>query len=126
VPDVLLVDDDPEQIQEMSEYLIRKNIKVSSHTSIQSARNAFVEEPFRFSVALVDVSMPDGNGITLARFIRSMNRDIHVICMSGYHARMPEFRNLVRTFGTDSILLVDKPIPMKMLARTFLSAEPAD
>lgn len=70
---LLLVEDEPNLGQTLRDYLRAKKFKVELAQTCAEARKKFDE--FRPAVAILDIGLPDGNGIDLAREMRAKRKD---------------------------------------------------
>ena len=87
---VLLVDDEKE-IQEMETLrLQRMGHRVTACGSVRAAQDALREVPDGFDLVLTDYRMPEETGLGLLRAVRSEERDLPVVMMSGFSASVSE------------------------------------
>ncbi|MEW5818491.1 MAG: response regulator, partial [Spirochaetota bacterium] len=100
---ILLVDDDPELIWILTEALTKEGYKVFSaedgKTAIQQARN---ETP---DLILMDISMPDINGIELLGRIKAISKRIAVVMLSAHG----EAKNVVNAMHAGADDFITKP-----------------
>ena len=68
LPVVLLVDDDITTLHMLSGMLRQEGIATLNATTLQNARSLTASEPF--DLAVLDVNLPDGNGLDLCRWVR--------------------------------------------------------
>ncbi len=66
---ILVVDDEPDILSELSDYLRRRGESVISASSYSAAVREFTENAQSIALVLTDVRMPDGNGVDLARLV---------------------------------------------------------
>jgi len=78
---VLIVDDEPDICGEISGYLSTKGYQVIVAHNGKDAVKLFTQH--KPILVLSDYKMPVMNGVELLRSIKAINRDIHVILMSG-------------------------------------------
>lgn len=70
---VLLVEDEPNLGQTLRDYLRAKKFKVELADSLASARKIFAE--LSPAIAILDIGLPDGSGMSLAREFRKQKKD---------------------------------------------------
>ena len=107
---VLVVDDNAALVDNLSEILSDAGYEVVGAASCAEAR-ARGADPF--SVALVDVRLPDGSGIALARELKEQRRDAEIILLTGHAStesaaeavRAGAFAYLVKPVATPDLLL---------------------
>jgi two-component system response regulator GlrR len=116
---ILVVDDDPDLLAEICEYLGRQGYTVHSAGGFAAARTAFERERAGLDIVLTDVRMPDGDGVALVRQIRADGFKGRCLLMTG-HLELaqtpPEWR--------DEVTLLPKPFSFKVL-KAMLEAKPA-
>jgi ATP-dependent Clp protease ATP-binding subunit ClpA/ActR/RegA family two-component response regulator len=78
---VLIVDDNLDLLGFLGQYIERTGWKIHKAESVAQAKMAVVVEiP---NAALLDLHLPDGNGLELAFYLRRTDPQIHVILMTG-------------------------------------------
>jgi two-component system alkaline phosphatase synthesis response regulator PhoP len=70
---LLLVEDEPNLGQTLRDYLRAKKYRVELAASCEEARQKFID--LRPAIAILDIGLPDGSGIQLAREFRSQRKD---------------------------------------------------
>jgi signal transduction histidine kinase len=107
---VLIVDDNAALVDNLVEILSEVGYTVSRADSCKTARSAAARG---VRVALVDVILPDGSGIELARELRAEHSDAEVILLTGHAStesaaaavRAGAFAYLVKPTATGDLLL---------------------
>lgn len=110
---ILLVDDEPDICAEMSIFLSKKGYDVIVANNGKDAL-----ELFRFRkpiLVITDFKMPGMDGIELLRKIKLINRDIHVILMSG----VADIKTTVTAMKADAFDFVAKPVDLKKLEQAI-------
>lgn len=79
---ILLVDDEDELRNTLQELLEHSRHHVTSCANAMRAREAVRNG--KFDIALLDIRLPDGDGLELLREFRSTDPDMGVIMMTGY------------------------------------------
>ena len=77
---VLIVDDDGSLASLLSSYLAGHGIESDQARSVKEALDATAQR--NYSMALLDLGLPDGDGVDLARHWHEEHR-FPIICMSG-------------------------------------------
>ena len=112
-PYVLLLEDDPAIARTICYALEREGIKVSHSLLISDARARW--QQVRFDALLMDVGLPDGNGLDWCRELRAAGSIIPVLVLSARGEEMDKVLGL--ELGADDYL--SKPFsPRELLART--------
>ena len=81
---IVYVDDEVSLIEASGELLRRWGYSVVGLTSPVEALKAFREKPGEFDLAILDVSMPEMNGLDLARKMRDLRSDLPIILCTGF------------------------------------------
>lgn len=90
---ILVVDDRPENLIAMRAILDRPEYDVITASSGQEALRLALQE--RFTVALIDVKMPDMSGIEVARYMKQVERtrDVPIIFVTAFGKDPDEIHN---------------------------------
>ena len=104
IPKILVIDDDVE-VGHFFEYFLHdeKNYCVSVANSGREARDAIKSSSF--DLALVDLKLPDANGIQLLNEIKTVNPRCEVIIMTGYST----VKSAVEAIKIGAFDYLDKP-----------------
>ena len=78
---ILLVDDDPEICGIVKEYLALEGYRVSVAHDGSGMRAVIGQSPV--DLVLLDVKLPDADGLTLARMLRAENSGAGIIIVTG-------------------------------------------
>jgi signal transduction histidine kinase/ActR/RegA family two-component response regulator/tetratricopeptide (TPR) repeat protein len=114
-PSLLVVDDDPNVLKPLCDYLERQGYPV---TSASNGRDALVEVANRSpAIILTDVAMPFIDGIELCSRTRSTSPNTRVILMSGQASGIDSAA--VRQAGAEA--LVAKPFTMRQILEVIES-----
>lgn len=107
--DIYYVEDDETISQIVKEYLGQRGYRVSVFPTIAGAKEALQDRcP---AMALVDWNMPDGNGSTLVRWIRSKWKELPVIFLTV----RGDSRDMVSGFQNGADDYVVKPFELEVL-----------
>ncbi|MBN2365452.1 MAG: response regulator [Calditrichaeota bacterium] len=78
----LVVDDEPEVASHLNNQLAQRGLKVEvAHTTNEAQ---FLIEKNEYDLAILDIMLPDGNGIDLFRILQEENPDIYTIMITGH------------------------------------------
>jgi EAL domain-containing protein (putative c-di-GMP-specific phosphodiesterase class I) len=106
---VLLVDDDPAVLRSLSRVLKTRGYVVSSTSSGPEAVQLVTKTDF--DVILSDIAMPEMDGITLLREIRSHDLHVPVILVTGE----PTVDTAVQALEYGAMHYLTKPVPVEAL-----------
>lgn len=115
---ILLVDDDPVLLEELSDGLVAAGYKVYLYTNGNDALKAV--NRLLPDIALIDLKMKDKSGFQVAEELRKINpaAAIPIIAMTGYYTE-PEDEKLMKKCGIQACLF--KPFSFKVAARKLKS-----
>ena len=108
-PKLLIVEDDPNLGQILSEYLALKGFDTTLRPDGEEGLKAFYEG--NFDLCLFDLMMPKKDGFSLARDIRSVNSDIPIIFLTAKSLKEDVIKGL--KIGADDY--ITKPFSMEEL-----------
>jgi sigma-B regulation protein RsbU (phosphoserine phosphatase) len=82
LPIILLVDDDPTALNVLGAILRQEGLEALSAATVQEAQAMAASESF--DLAILDVKLPDGNGLDLCRWMKNQSRhaDVPVLILS--------------------------------------------
>lgn len=108
---ILTVDDDKEFLEYISDYLSEQGFEVYSATDGGAMRELLAEHTF--DLVLLDLAMPDEDGISLTKFLRESS-DVGIIILSGKGSTVDRILGI--ELGADDY--IGKPFePRELLAR---------
>ena len=126
MPHALIVDDDAHAADALAELVASQGFTTACADSLQAARDLLGTAT---DIVLLDLVLPDGNGLDLLREATGRNADTQVVVVTG-HATLESSIEAMRKGATDYLL---KPINLSQLrgvlsrvARPDLSAEVKD
>ena len=82
---VLVVDDEPSVRAVTTALLTRRGFSVTTAQDGNAAVALFREAPERYTLVLLDMTMPGMDGAETFRTLREIRDDVHVLLMSGYN-----------------------------------------
>jgi DNA-binding NtrC family response regulator len=106
---VLVIDDDEDICLYLKEFLSREGYKVTTVTKPLDALPEIKEG--RHQIVLLDVRMPEVDGVSLLREIRAIDSDVCVIVMTAY----PSVESAVDTMKADAFDYLRKPFELDQL-----------
>ena len=112
---ILLLDDEPSLTAVMQTLLTRLNYQVTTSNSASHALALCRENPARFDLVITDLTMPEVNGLEVARQIRGIRPDMPIILTSGFSVELSG-ENLMAAGVSE---LLKKPIGMNQLAQAI-------
>ncbi len=120
---ILIVDDDSSLRSALFRLLTKKNYQViTAQTKAEAIR--FASIPQNFQLALVDLQLPDGNGLELIDMIRQTNPKCQFIVLTGFGTieaaieatKKGAFHFVTKPFNIEELMiLVDKALEIKKL-----------
>ena len=81
-PKVLIVDDEATQQELLAGFLRKRGFEVECAGSVEEAEKIFSERGF--DAAVLDLKLPDGDGIELLRALRGIDPDIGAVILTAY------------------------------------------
>ena len=108
---LLLCEDDDAVRENLSELLTLRGFTVNAVSTVAAATEAVRTWPF--DVALLDIALPDGSGLSIARAIRAAKSEVRprLIAVSGHSSTADQV--VARDAGFDMFLV--KPVNEKQL-----------
>lgn len=111
---ILYVDDEKHLIDLGRELLERLGYEVETRASSTDGLQAFRANPAKYDLIISDITMPELNGIELARKMKEIRSDIPIILCSGFSERINEEE--MDNIGISALLM--KPVTYMDLALT--------
>lgn len=110
VTKVLVVDDDKESRELLSEVLTTNGYAVGAVEDAEAARLALIEDG-SYRIVIADLRMPNGNGLELLEDLRRRKSKHEIILMSSFISSTE--RELAIDLGVDA--LIEKPFQLSEL-----------
>ena len=110
---VLIVDDDPDMTSVFSLGLQDEGIKVYTYNDPLVALSQF--RPNFYDLLLVDINMPNMNGIDLSRRLLELDSNVKICFITAGEANIEVLRELYPTRGIGCF--IKKPVTMDQLVR---------
>ena len=119
---LLSVDDDPNICELIGRVARAQGFSVTVTSSAREFREAF--ETLRPHVVILDIFMPEMDGIELVQWIIERRTDLHIIVVSGNDPVFAESALLMaKELGVKRVDFLPKPVDVLTLARTLAPAE---
>ncbi len=113
---VLVIDDDEDICLYLKEFLNREGYRA---TTVTNPRDALPEiKDGRHQIVLLDMRMPEIDGVGLLREIRAIDSDVCVIIMTAY----PSVESAVDTMKADAFDYLRKPFELERLREVIQRA----
>ena len=113
---VLLVDDEEEYLEIMSERMRARDIDVTTSTSAREALDMIATESF--DAVIMDFMMPEMNGIEALKAIKEKNPEMQIILLTG-HATVEKTVEAMKAGAMD---LIEKPADLDALSEKIKTA----
>ncbi|AWG26322.1 response regulator transcription factor [Flavobacterium kingsejongi] len=104
---LLLVEDNPELIKSMADYLVHENNICEMAHTFEEAREKLVL--FTYDCIILDIMLPDGNGINLLKLIKKEGLESSVIIISAKNSL--DFKITGLDEGADDYITKPFPLP---------------
>jgi two-component system response regulator HydG len=82
--DVLVVDDDPDTREVLSEFCRTLGLTVATAEDGRAALAAIERSPTQYRVVLTDICMPGADGFEVLKAVRASNPSSYVVMITGY------------------------------------------
>lgn len=106
---LLIVDDDPITVELLTGF--GHSAKATTMAVLDSASFKRLLTSFLPTAVVIDIIMPDDDGISLPRHIASQVRRMPIILISAYsHTYLPAARRLGAAYGLEIVAALPKPI----------------
>jgi len=109
-PKILVVDDEFDIVFIVRKHLEKWGYSVDTFTDPTNAYKAFKNNPTNYSMAILDIRMPEMSGITLAAMIKKIKPDFKVVIMTAFEILAEDLEVSLPTINRDDILR--KPFSM--------------
>ena len=114
MPDVLLVEDEPEVAELVQDALVEAGLSVSVAHSDRVAYEKLEREPRSFVALVADINLGAGTtGFDVARRARQLNPSLKVVYITGQAAHLARF-------GVDDAVMFPKPFEPRELAEQVM------
>ena len=115
---MLVVDDEPEIVEFIRTVAEGKGYEVE--TTSDSSNFIKLYESFQPQVIVMDIVMPDVDGIELLRFLAKKKCQSQILAISGFSDRMlANSKTLGQDFGLPFVTTMSKPLELAQLEQTL-------
>jgi CheY-like chemotaxis protein len=108
LPSVLLVEDDPEVHNVLFEQLQDAQLNVTGVYTIHEAIR-LIDEGYRPTVAVIDQTLPDGDGAEVCRRLKQLPEGARIPCL--LHSAATNLEELAKAAGADAWLAKSTDMP---------------
>jgi CheY-like chemotaxis protein len=115
---ILLLDDEPALTGALQRLLSRLNYQVTTSNNPRESVALCRKNPVQFDLVITDLTMPDMNGIEVARQLQSIRPDLPIVLASGFSTDLN--RETLQAAGICELL--EKPISRGVLAEVVQRA----
>ena len=117
----LLVEDDPQVARALSEHMKLEGWDVEVVHSIATAKEA-IEAREPYTLVLLDLRLPDGDGLSLAKVVHERDELTDIAIVTGYGS-VPEAVKAIRVGVTDFLNKPVQPVELRgLLDRAYTRA----
>lgn len=114
---ILFIDDEQDFLEVMSERMTARNMKVSTTSSAKEGLALASEGSF--DAVILDLAMPEMNGIEVLKKLKEKNPDLEVILLTG-HATVKDSVEAIKLGALD---LLEKPTDINALTEKIHAAQ---
>lgn len=116
IPNILIVDDEPDIVELLELTLIRMGMGVRSAKCVNDAKQILQQS--RFQLCLTDMRLPDGEGLDLVKYIAQKCADLPVAVLTAHGTT----ENAVAALKAGAFDYLSKPVSLKQLRELVKSA----
>lgn len=116
IPNILIVDDEPDIIELLELTLVRMGMDVCSAKCVGDAKQMLQQS--RFQLCLTDMRLPDGEGLDLVKYIAQKCADLPVAVLTAHGTT----ENAVAALKAGAFDYLSKPVSLKQLRELVKSA----
>ena len=118
---LLIIDDEQEICELIRDVAEGDGFEVYSTVSPEECKTAY--KSFKPTVVILDLVMPETDGIECLRYLADLGCTTPILVMSGYSGKLLESaRSLGDAFGLPFVRSLEKPIRVKLLRTALASA----
>ena len=113
---ILVIDDEKVILESLKMFLTEKGYSVESAASAAEGRQKV--EGLKPDVVILDIRLPDGNGLDLLKELRDRNREMPVIMITAFH----DMDSTIKAIKHGATEYITKPIDADELERAVQRA----
>ena len=114
-PNILIIDDDPQILKLLSEFI--EKIGYSAETAATAEEGLAKYRGKFYEIVLLDIMLPDGDGVSILKQIQKISPGISVIMITGVR----DIEIATECMRSGAIDYITKPFDMEYLRTTILS-----
>ena len=114
---ILLVDDEKDFLETLSQRIAIRGIEVSSTTSAKRAIEKVAEESY--DAIILDLQMPEMDGLEVLKTIKKNNPELQIIVLTG-HATV---KKAIEAMKLGALDLIEKPVDLDTLMEKIKKAQ---
>ena len=104
-PHIMVVDDTEDILTAIKNGLEKRDFKVDTFNSAESALEAFERHPpDYYNLVLTDIRLPKMNGFALYLYLKEKNPSMKILFMTAFEIQLEEFRDIVPGLEIDDII----------------------
>jgi DNA-binding NtrC family response regulator len=108
-PLVLVVDDDPDLCENLWDLFRERGYRVGIANTQKKAEATLKDRAY--SVVLIDMKLPEGDGTSVFRLVRSSNPQARTVVITGHRSEMDELVQKVLREGADAVCYKPFDVP---------------
>jgi len=87
---IFLIDDEAPVVNALQKFLEKQGYDITIESSSIEALRILETDSDSYDLIITDLTMPEMNGVELARKVHDLNPDLPVMVMTGYGANLPQ------------------------------------
>jgi DNA-binding NtrC family response regulator len=106
----MVVDDDYDIVYVIQKYLEKWGFTVETFTNPTYALQTFKHNPKRYSLAFLDIKMPEINGVVLAQMMLGVRPNMQIVIITAFEISADDLRLSLPTIKHGDVLI--KPLKL--------------
>jgi two-component system response regulator ChvI len=109
----MVIDDEIDILTVVRTFLQKQGFEVDTFNNPLNAYEVFKSNPQRYALALIDLRMPEIDGLTLAVMLRKVRKDLKIMIMTAYEISIKEIES--NSPELKPLALLRKPFAQKQI-----------